>query len=112
VAVARGTAVAVAFTTIPAHRHIRSAATITPREDSGNRTGRAVSVPGPSAVITTAGNREASQPAAAAALAEDMEAVDFTGAVVTAAAIAKCKHHTINFSAIDSWRNRRCGGQI
>jgi hypothetical protein len=92
VAVARVTAVAAAFTTVPAHRHIRSAATITPREDSANRTGRAVFIPGPSAVITMAGNREASRPAAAAALAEDMEAVDFTEAVVTVAVIAKCEH--------------------
>ena len=91
-AVVRVTAVAAASTTILAHRHIRSAATSTPLEDSGNRTDRAVCIPGPSAVITTAGSREASRPAAAAALAADMEAAASTAAVVTAVVIAKCEH--------------------
>jgi hypothetical protein len=86
--VAPVTAVVAAFTTTPAHRHARSAATTMPRAGLGNHTGRVASIPELSAAITTAGNRVASRPAAAAALAADMEAVASTGAVVvTVAAI-------------------------
>jgi hypothetical protein len=64
-----------------------------PRADMANRTGRAECIPELSAAITTAANRAASRLAAAAALGVDMEAADFTGAVVvTAAVIAKCEH--------------------